>query len=428
MEHGFDHDLAVIGAGRIGLPWAAVLAAHAGFSVTCVDVDEDRIDEINAGDAPFAEPGLHEALAEGLRTERLRATTDASVVEDHRYVAMTINARRDKMDSFVQVVREYAEHLTGSQILINRTTLPVRTISRMQEIVGDVASEPPGFAVLPERLAEGKAVEEILSLPNIVGTNDQRTATAMRALLEPLGTEVQFTDPRTAMFVKLIDNSYRDALFAISNQIAYVADVLELDGHEAIALANADYPRNDIPSPGLVGGKCLPKDPHFLMDETICDQPTTPDLFNATRRTNASLPSYIATEILTKRPEKVAVLGLSYKGGVGDTYNSPAASIAEIIDAQGVSVSAYDPFVDGLDDTLENALHGADVVVLATPHAEFSDAVEQINEHAPSTAVMYDVWGFFDGERLDIEYDGFGIERDTAVAEPEAGVFTELSQ
>lgn len=416
MDHEFTRDLAVVGAGRIGLPWAAVLATHRDLQVTCVDIDENLVARINDGEAPFAEPRLPELLQSAVESGRLRATTNEKAVRDHRYVAMTVNAPRNEMDSFLTTVREYIPHLSQDQVVINRTTLPVHMITRMREAIKNATTSPPSFAVLPERLAEGKAVEEILSLPNIIGTADKKGEKAMRELLEPLDCPMHFTDPETAMFVKLIDNSFRDGLFAIANQIAYVADELDLDGHEAIELANADYPRNDIPSPGLVGGKCLPKDPHFLMDETTCDQPTTPDLFSATRRTNASLPAYIATEVLKKQPKKVTVLGVTYKEGVGDTYNSPAAAIRDRIAAQGIKVSAYDPHVEDVDDDLAGALDGADVVVLATPHAEFVDATSAINEYANPDAEVYDVWGYFNEEQLEVGYDGFGIERETRVA------------
>jgi UDP-N-acetyl-D-mannosaminuronic acid dehydrogenase len=200
-------------------------------------------------------------------------------------------------------------------------------------------------------------------------------------------------------------------MFAISNQIAYVADELGLDAHEAIATANYEYDRNDIPTPGTVGGKCLPKDPHFLMDEFIADQPTTPDLFNFARRTNESLQSYVTTELLIKQPEKVALLGLSYKRGVGDTFNSPAKAIhdALVTQGRGIAVDAYDPHVEGFDGDVAAVLDGADVVVLAVNHAEFDDIEETINGAVARDATVYDVWGHLDRTALDVAYDGLGI-------------------
>lgn len=403
-----DEEVAIVGAGRIGVPWGAVLAKQLGVDVTCVDVDEDRVATLNAGDAPFDEPRLEEYLSSAVRDGKLTATTKQEVVAEKKYVALAVNAPRNGMSEFLDVVREYAAYLGDDQVLLNRVTLPVDMIVRVRDTLNDHAPGDPMFAVFPERLAEGRAIEEIETLPKIVGVDENRAQAAMRELLQPLGTEIEFTDPETAMFVKLIDNTYRDALFSISNQIAYTADQLDLNSHDAISLANYDYPRNDIPSPGPVGGKCLPKDPHFLTDEVVCDQPTTPDLFNKTRRTNAFLSSYAVTEILRRQPSKVAMLGLSYKRGVGDTYNSPAKDIADELESHGVPLEAYDPHVEGYDD-LQGTLSNADIVVLAVNHEEFESIEPRINEWSAQGATVYDLWGALERESIDRTYEGFGI-------------------
>lgn len=412
MNHRFDRDLAVIGAGHIGLPWAAVLAAEGDRTVTCLDIDEERVDTINAAEAPFDEPELDELLARATREGRLEATADVSVIADHKYVASTVNAPRHRMHEFLNVISEYATHLTDDHVFINRTTLPVDMVDQTAATLAAHSGADPAFTVFPERLAEGSAIAEIRTLPKIVGTADERGRTAMEELLAPLGGELLFTDPETAIFVKLIDNSYRDALFAISNQIALTADELALNGKRAIELANHDYPRNDIPTPGTVGGKCLPKDPHFLMDETVCDQPSTPDLFSASRKTNASLPSYIVTEILKKRPSKVALLGLAYKPDIDDTFNSPAADICDRLASQGVHVEAHDPHLDGNDHSLTRVLSDADVVLYAVDHTAYRGVERDINDCADPNGEVYDVWGALDPSALDLDYDGFGITLD----------------
>lgn len=400
--------VAIVGAGRIGIPWGAVLAAELEYDVTYIDVDEERVATINRGDAPFAEPQLDALLSAGVEAGNITATTDMTAVSSHRYVAFTVNAQRHRMTEFLDIIREYMADIGDDQTIIVRTTLPIDMIGRIRSVVDQATDGDPPFVVFPERLAEGKAIEEIKALPKIVGVETTRGREAMQELLAGLDCEIVFTEPEMAMFVKLIDNSYRDALFAVANQIAYAADQLELDAHEAISFANHEYPRNDIPKPGLVGGKCLPKDPHFLMDEQICEQPTTPDLFNATRRTNTYLPSYIVTRILRLQPSKVAMLGLSYKRDVGDTYNSPAKRIADDLAGHGITVSAYDPHISGYDD-IEATVTDADIVVLAVNHTEFDGIETLINEHATSDAILYDIWGLLEPNELTGAYRGFGI-------------------
>lgn len=405
----FDRDLSVIGAGRIGLPWAAVLAADQGLSVTCVDIDENRVRDINDGQAPFSEPGLAERMESATDSGQLRATTDPTVISDHEYVAFTVNAPRNAITDYLRTIESYTDHLVDGQVVISRSTLPVDTVKQTKQTIEAGSDADITFSVFPERLAEGKAVEEIKSLPKIVGVETDRGERRLRGFLEPFDCPVRITDPETAMLVKLIDNSYRDALFAIANQIAYTADELELDAHEAIELANFDYPRNDIPTPGTVGGKCLPKDPHFLTDERVCEQPKTPDLFNATRRTNASLQSYIVTQILRLQPTDIGILGLSYKRGVGDSFNSPAFDIAEELDSLGLDVRAHDPYIPDFDGSLSDTLNGADVAILAVNHPEFEDIEPILNETLAEAGTVYDLWGVVDPDELNVEYTGFGI-------------------
>jgi len=404
----FDHTIAIVGAGRIGLPWAAALAVTQERSVTCIDIDEQRVREVNEGISPFKEPELDEYIQAGIEAGQLRATSDPEVIPNHEYVAFTINAPRKDMSKYVDTIEEYAGLLVDGQTVISRTTLPIDMVSRTRDIVTG-ADVDVNFAVFPERLAEGKAIEEILTLPKVVGVDDSSGERAIRRLLEPFECSILVTDPETAILVKLIDNSYRDALFAIANQIAYTADQLGLNAHEAIELANFEYPRNEIPTPGTVGGKCLPKDPHFLTDERVCDQPTTPDLFNATRRTNAYLVSYIVTEILRKQPSEVAMLGIAYKRGVGDTVASPAMAIADALESRGVIVRAFDPHVPQHGNPIEEALRGADGVILAVNHAEFTGIEGTLNDLLPEEGFVYDVWGVLNPEALSLTVDGLGI-------------------
>jgi UDP-N-acetyl-D-mannosaminuronic acid dehydrogenase len=406
----FEHDVVVIGAGRIGLPWAAVLAATQEKSVTCVDISEERVRDVNEANSPFAEPQLGELMETAVKEERLRATTRPEVITDHEYVAYTLNAPRNDMSGYLDIVESYAELLVDGQTVISRTTLPVGMVSKLRDIV-DGTDADVNFTVFPERLAEGKAIEEIGTLPKVVGVDEEAGERTLYDLLEPFGCPIRVTDPETAMLVKLIDNSYRDALFAISNQIAYTADQLDLDAHEAIELANRDYPRNSIPRPGTVGGKCLPKDPHFLTDERVCDQPTTPDLFNFTRRTNAYLQSYVVTQLLRENPSEVAVLGLSYKRKVCDTFNSPAVAIKESLESHGVSTRGFDPYVEDYDGDLDRILRGVDGVLLAVNHPEFEGIEPVLNDVLPADGFVYDIWGALNPDELSITYNGFGITR-----------------
>jgi len=393
MRHEFRHDVCVIGAGRIGLPWATSLAVH-GRDVICVDVDEAIVESINGGTAPFDEPSLDELLSKATEVERLHATTDSSAVSESRVVASTLNAPNDQIDQYQGIVGDYAAYLSPEQTFINRTTLPVPIITEVHETIAEgmrVSKSGCDYITFPERLAEGRAIEEIDELPKVVGTHNGPNHEVIEWLTAPFSGETQYTDHETAMFVKLIDNTYRDARFAIANQFAIVAEEVGLDAHEAIRLANSDYPRNDVPLPGTVGGKCLTKDPYFMTSRWIDDLPV--DLFADTRCINETFEQRIVKRVLGYDPETVAVLGTGFKKDTADEVASPAITVIESLTVEGISVDSYDPHRD-TDRDLEDVVPGADVVLVAVNHTAFADQRDRILELA--TGVIVDVWGLFE--------------------------------
>ncbi|MFB6182682.1 MAG: UDP binding domain-containing protein, partial [Candidatus Nanohaloarchaea archaeon] len=192
----------------------------------------------------------------------------------------------------------------------------------------------------------------------------------------------------------------RDARFAIANQFAIIAEELDLDAHEAINIANDNYPRNNIPLPGTVGGKCLTKDPHFIMDKSFFEQHSSPDLFYHTRKVNTIIEDRIFDRILKKQPENVAVLGTGFKKDNGDEFKSPAIRIKNRLEETGIETDAYDPHVEGRDN-LEATIEGSDLVLIAVNHSEFEKREREIKSLAGNQPVI-DVWGIFDkGENVE---------------------------
>ena len=395
MDHDYEHDVCVVGCGRIGLPWAVSLAKE-GFRVVCMDVDDDRVAAINDADPPFDEPNLAAYLADGISSGRLTATTDEGAVSTAKAVGVALNAPQNGLDWYFDTLGEYAEAFDREQVVVNRTTLSLPSVSRTLEIVSNgvgVDTDEVNYVTFPERLAEGKAIEEIYSLPKIVGANTESAADAMEWLLTPFDCPRHDTSVGGAMFVKLMDNAYRDARFAIANQFALIADEESVNAHEAIELANADYPRNDIPLPGTVGGKCLTKDPYFLVDDALSAGADTPDLFSRTRETNDTFERHVLDRVLSYDPDRVGILGTAFKRNSDDEFGSPALNIKRWLEEEGVDTSCYDPNVSGRDD-FDAAVDGADVVLLAVNHSTFEERTEEIK--AAVDCPIVDVWGVFD--------------------------------
>src|SRR4029077_3441481 len=196
------------------------------------------------------------------------------------------------------------------------------------------------------------------------------------------------TDCMTAELVKVIENTFRDVNIALANELALLCEELGVDAWEAIRLAN-EHPRVNILNPGPgVGGHCIPIDPHFLADAN----PFLTELIQTARRVNARMPNHVVRRVRELVPapahgKKIALLGASYKANVDDSRESPTEKIDELLREHGYATAIYDPVASGfsrpLARTLEEALDGADAVILVVDH----DAFASIDPHAAARAM-----------------------------------------
>ncbi len=204
----------------------------------------------------------------------------------------------------------------------------------------------------------------------IIGGIDQRSG---RRAAELLGSFVKgkllLTDARTAEFVKLIENSYRDVNVAFANQVAVLCERLGIDAGEAIELAN-HHPRVEILKPGIgVGGHCIPIDPWFLV--AAC--PDLSGLLRAARQLNDAIPERTAAKICAAvegvTAPRIVCLGATYKPNVRDLRESPALEVYEILRSRGLDVGLFDPLIPDLAcDSVLAAARGADALAILVPH------------------------------------------------------------
>jgi len=380
----------VLGLGYVGLPTAAVLASR-GFYVIGVDNDVTKVDAINNGRCYIREPGLdlmiRDAVSEGL----LRATTDA-VKEvkssDAVIIAVPTPVKSGVVDfsylkSALESVREGLHR--GLLVVIESTVPPGTTVGFAKPLLeesGLRVEEDFFLAHVPERIAPGRAVEELLNAPRLVGGVGPRSTEKALELYGRVNSRLLATDATTAEFVKLVENTYRDVNIAFANLLALMAERLGVDVYEAVRLANT-HPRVNVHLPGAgVGGPCLTKDPYMLA--SLLPDFWGTELVRLARRINEYMPSHVVDIIEKALAEvgaglggaRVAVLGASYKGGVEDTRESPSRYIVKGLQDRGASVVVFDPYTSesfGAEraSSLEEAVMGADVVVIVTDHPEF---------------------------------------------------------
>jgi len=382
--------ICVVGLGYVGLP-AAVVFASRGFSVVGVDVDVGKVEAVNSGRCYIKEPVLDVLLREAVSKGFLSATTDAveAVKESDAVVIAVPTPVRDgvaDLSYLKEALLAVQESLRRGLLVVIESTIPPGTTvgfaKPLLEESGLRVEEDFYLAHVPERIAPGKAIHELLHEPRVVGGVGPRSTEKALELYSRVNSKLYPTDATTAEFVKLAENTYRDLNIAFANLLALMAEKLGVDVYEAIRLANT-HPRVNIHMPGAgVGGPCLTKDPYMLA--SLYREFWGTQLIELARKINEYMPRHTVEIVeralgdagLSARNAKIAVLGAAYKGGVDDTRESPAKYIVRELLEKGARVVVYDPYTSesfGAEraNSLEDAVRGADVVVIVTDHPEF---------------------------------------------------------
>ncbi|KAB7518010.1 nucleotide sugar dehydrogenase [Halosegnis rubeus] len=365
--------VAVVGLGHIGLPTALLLARR--HEVVGVDVDESLVATLNDGELPLDEPGLdslHDEVAERFTAATEPEPADAYVIT----VPTPLDQRENVADlGFVRAaVESVAEVVSAGELVVLESTVPPGTSERLvQPILADAADDVR-YAHCPERAIPERTLEEMTANDRVVGTDERATET-IRDLYAFTDGELHLTDPTTAEFVKLAENTSRDVGIALANEFATLAEGIGVDAHEAIDIAN-EHPRVDILNPGPgVGGHCITTDPWFL---TGADAQAR--LVPLARDINDGMPDHVLglvrEQVAHVRRPRVAVLGVAYKRNVSDTRETPAGRFIRRAENDGYDVRVHDPHVEAYDEPLvdrETALEGADCAVVITDHDAFRE-------------------------------------------------------
>jgi UDP-N-acetyl-D-mannosaminuronic acid dehydrogenase len=408
-ERAFKHDVSVVGLGRVGLPLALSFADR-GLDVVGVDKDPARIASVDAGVMPFHEHGTQELLDRVRETNRLRLSERIEDAAEARHIVLTlgtpnlwhieidISDLRSVLDSLLPVLRE------GHSLVLRSTVAPGTT-----EFVAGYLEQQRGFEVgrdvfvahAPERIAENHFLEEIASLPHIVGGVDERSTDEVARLFEVFDSRIVKTTPVQAELAKIWTNIFRYANFALPNLLMMNCDQYGANVFEVIDLINRDYPRGGIAMPGLTGGTCLRKD--FAFSE---ERSSAPGMLLAVSRVNESVPLFLVEGIKSRigslRGKKVAVLGLTFKRNSDDLRDSLSLKLIHLLERELAHVARHDPRAPVNTDSLEEALTGADAVVVATNHDEFGQpgAIATVLERAASGCLVVDPWNVFGSARV----------------------------
>jgi UDP-N-acetyl-D-mannosaminuronic acid dehydrogenase len=373
----FPRDVVVIGgAGHVGLPLAIALA-DTGATVTVFDVSEQAVKLVNEATLPFDEPGAGPVLERVVADGRLVASTDPSVVAEAEHVVVVIGTPVDEHlnpdpRAIPRALQVCASSFRDGQLLVLRSTVYPGVTAQVERMVAELGVDMD-VAFCPERIAEGCAMTELYSLPQIVGARTERGGARARALFGRLTQTLVDVSPEEAELAKLFTNTWRYIKFAAANQFYMMANDRGLDFERIRQALSHDYPRAaDMPGAGFAAGPCLFKDTMQL----AAFNNNNFTLGHSAMLVNEGLPLYVAARLEQQHDlasMTVGILGMAFKAGSDATRSSLSYKLKRIMEFKAAEVLTTDPYVttDGSLLPLEEVLARADLLIIAAPHPQY---------------------------------------------------------
>jgi UDP-N-acetyl-D-mannosaminuronic acid dehydrogenase len=397
-------DVSVIGIGRIGLPLALSFADR-GLRVLAVDADSERLAAVADGRMPFEEPGAQEVLDRVHASERLELTDSVADAARAENIVITLGTPSfSHIEIDIRDIRSALDdllpHLRPGQTIVLRSTVAPGTTDFVAGYIAKhldlEVGEDVFVAHVPERIAAGRFLEEIDTLPCIVGGVGAMSGERAAGLFDVFSAPVVQTTPVQAELAKIWTNILRYATFALPNLLMMDCEQHGANVFEVIDLINRDYPRGGIASPGLTAGTCLRKD--FAFSE---ERSAAPGMLLAVSRVNESVPLFLVEGIKRRlgalSGRKVAVLGLAFKADTDDERDSLAHKLIRLLERELADVAVHDPQVATPTSSFDEAVRDADAVVVATNHSVFRGPgpLARIAELAAGDPLVVDPWNCF---------------------------------
>lgn len=429
--------IAVIGSGYVGLVTGACFAEF-GVDVTCVDVDAEKIAQLNQGESPIYEPGLDLLIRKNLQAGRLRFTTDVATAVRQSLVIFIAVGTPPLPDgsadlTFVdEVARTLAEHIDSYKVIVTKSTVPVGTGRRLTALIKQQQAKAAEFSVIsnPEFLREGAAIGDFMRPDRVViGGSDPEAIAIMRDLYRPLyliQTPFVITSLEGAELIKYAANAFLATKISFINEIANLCERVGCDVHDVAQALGMDRrigPKFLHPGPGF-GGSCFPKDTAAL--SKIGQQFSSPTrivdaVITVNRDQRLSMIPKIERLAAGLENKRVAVLGLAFKPETNDMRDAPSVDIIKGVVERGATVIAYDPIAIKEAQKLlpriqfaaneYEAVDGADVLVILTEWNQFRALDMERIRRSMKTPRIVDLRNIYDPasiREMGFEYVGVG--------------------
>lgn len=387
------------GAGRVGVGMCLVLA-DAGHRVYGIDINEAANAKLMRGEMPFAEAQGEEYLARALAKGTLTMTSDFSKVAESQVIIFVVGTPVDEsfnpdLQPLSQAIGSVNAYLKPGQLLLLRSTVSPGTTTRVRALIEERTGLRVGkdlfLAFASERVVQGHAIEEIVTIPQLIGVFEDESYRRAEAFFKTFIKAKCFQlTPVEAEIGKLMTNMTRYVSFALANEYYLIADQFGANIHKILDACTTDYPRLHLPRPGPnVGGPCLSKDGYFLLERFPFIE-----LIGGAFKINESMPAYLVQK-LEQWPQirRVAILGMAFKADSDDTRNSLSFKLKKQLENANYHVVCVDPNVAGQQPV--EALAGADCAILMSPHRQFRDLQAVVKAIGNDGCVLVDIWGFW---------------------------------
>jgi len=428
--------IAMIGTGYVGLVSGACFADF-GHRVTCVDKDSTKIDGLNAGLMPIWEPGLEGLVKANAERGRLTFTTDLQgAVENAEAVFIAVGTPARRGDghadlTFVfEAVRELAQYIRPGTVVVTKSTVPVGTGDRIEEILREEGVADVSVASNPEFLREGAAIADFKHPDRIVvGATDDRAEDVLKEIYRPLflnRAPILFTGRRTAELTKYAANAFLAVKISFINEIADLCEAVDADVQDVargIGLDNRIGAKFLHAGPGY-GGSCFPKDTLALLqtaDKFGVDQRIVKTTVEVNDDRKAGMVERVERAVGDLKGKRVGVLGLAFKPNTDDMREAPSIPLINALVERGAEVIAFDPVAreqaekifSGIQfaESAEEVAEGADALVIVTEWDEFRALdLERIAQSLRGKVLvdLRNVYDREDAEAAGLAYYGVG--------------------
>lgn len=412
------NDVAIVGLGYVGITLAVVLAKK-GLRVLGIDISRDVVDSLSRGEPHLFEPGVEELLRKHSKKSLFFQDSYPEELPGAVIICVStpvdLDTQKPCLENLARAVADISKHLRDDSLVVVRSTVPVGSSRKIVMPLLLNSKKSFKLAFCPERTIQGKALQELQELPQIIGgLNEESSQAAEEFFRKTTPLSVRVSSLEAAEMIKLINNCHTDLIYGYGNEVALMAEKHGLDPVELITCANMNYPRPPLNLPGFVGGGCLTKDPYLLMS-SFSSFRYTPGLVRSARSLNETMPVYMADKVLSSLERqhkniakaKIFVAGFAYKGKplTDDTRGSPAPPFIARLKKQAGAVYGHDFLVPqkrikdmgAIPSTIERGFRGADCVVFLNNHPDYKNLdIVSLVATMNRPALLFDCWRLFD--------------------------------